>query len=83
MSQPKLSPQTMDAIDHDLVPHLAGAAAAPSSWMTSVSTLFQLLLPVLIQVLQAFAASGTVPTAANVFKAGHLLTSQPDPSVPS
>jgi hypothetical protein len=71
MSQVKLSPQTTDAIDRDVAPHLVGSAGTV---LASLGALFQLLAPVLIKILQTFATSGVEPTAANVFKAGHKLT---------
>ncbi|HEV3339810.1 MAG TPA: hypothetical protein VG125_05620 [Pirellulales bacterium] len=85
MPQPQLSPQTQDAIDRDLQPHLVGAAGAPTNWVASLGALFQLLAPVLIKILQNFSASGTVPTVANVFQAGHEITCHAttgDPKLP-
>jgi hypothetical protein len=74
MPEVTLSPETVAAIDHDTKPHVVGSAAGV---LLTLGSLFQLLVPVLIQVLQKFAASGTTPTAANVFQAGHELTADP------
>jgi len=67
----QLSQATIDAINHDVAPHTV--ALSPGLLLT-LGNLFQLIAPILIKVLQDFAATGVTPTAAQVFAKASELT---------
>jgi hypothetical protein len=59
----ELSQATVDSINHDLAPH---TAALSPTLLLALSDLIQFITPILIEVLQDYAAAGVTPTAAEV-----------------